>query len=658
MEQRSKIFNYLRKRTIYIIIMIIGLAVLAVGSFLLYTDRQNDGQVLMNELGMQRARTQIMAKDANRILVLLNALDDYVEEDDIERLEGKIEYTKADMKEIIEKYEAVLLGLENGVVETDYGEIALYKKNRVALEAELLENRKLWDEFKHHYGNIANLDKDDEAFKQSIIFVNENVDTFMASSFEITELFLEKNQEIHRADVNKMIAMVMLLSIGLLYVLYEFYKYLFLPLDQLYMGFKKMGLESSSEGRGLGIRAMSNEIGNLLDGIIKSMSLIEEINTNMSFDDSLKHIYNSFGMYIPYSYIGIALFKSQDSDILVGSYGIGKTKLSDNEMTGILGYEVAVGETSLKAIMKSGEARIINDLEQYLEGKKVKGYNKIILNSGIKASITLPLVSNDICLGFIFFSSDRKDVYNENHVSFLNILSNSIAVSFQKNIFIEDLLYSSLLALTKISEEKDEDTGEHLGRMKRYSAELAKLMKKSLVFMDRIDSTFILDIEKFSPMHDIGKVGIPDRILLKPGKLDYEEFEIMKTHTLNGAKVLVEAEENIKKNGKTMFRMGIEIALTHHEKWDGSGYPNGLKGTQIPLSGRIVAVADVLDALLSKRPYKEPFSFDKSVEIILEGRGTHFDPDIVDIFEANLPIFRAMHEKHQEMEGDVDGDGN
>lgn len=650
MQRRSKVFIYLRKRTIYIVLTILGIVGIVIATFLVYTEKNNNGQLLVNELGMQRARTQIMAKDANRISVLLDALEGYTEQEDVNRVEKKLEHTKRDLESNIVEYEDVVSGIEQGVVETEYGEIELYRENTEALVSEVSENRALWDEFKLKYSNIIQFDDDDEEFRESIIFINENVDRLMESSASITSIFLETNQEFHRSNMNKMLLMIASLAMVLVYTLYEFYKYLFLPLDQLYMGFKKIGLESSYEGNGFGVRAMSNEIGNMLDGIIKSMNLIEEINTNMSFDDSLKYIYNSFGMYIPYSYIGIALFKSKDSDILVGSYGIGKTKLSDNEMTGILGYEIPVGETSLKEIMRSGEARIINDLEEYLEGKKVKGYNRIVLDSGIKASITLPLVANDICLGFIFFSSDRKHVYNENHVRFLNVLSNSIAVSFQKNIFVEDLLYSSLLALTKISEEKDEDTGEHLGRMKRYSTTLAKLMKKSPVFMNKMDASFILDIEKFSPMHDIGKVGIPDRILLKPGKLDYEEFEIMKTHTVNGAQVLIEAEENLKKNGKEMFRMGIEIALTHHEKWDGSGYPEGLKGSQIPLAGRIVAVADVLDALLSKRPYKEPFSFEKSVEIILEGKGKHFDPDIIEVFESNLEIFRALSEKHIQME--------
>jgi putative two-component system response regulator len=144
-----------------------------------------------------------------------------------------------------------------------------------------------------------------------------------------------------------------------------------------------------------------------------------------------------------------------------------------------------------------------------------------------------------------------------------------------------------------------------------------------------------------APMHDIGKIGIPDDILLKPGKLDSEEWKIMKQHTIIGA--------NILKGSKIAFvRMGATIALTHHEKWDGSGYPKGLSAKQIPLAGRIVALADVFDALTSKRPYKEAFSIEKSNQIIEQGRGNHFDPDVADAFFSIQDEILQIKENHQD----------
>lgn len=128
-----------------------------------------------------------------------------------------------------------------------------------------------------------------------------------------------------------------------------------------------------------------------------------------------------------------------------------------------------------------------------------------------------------------------------------------------------------------------------------------------------------------APMHDVGKIGIPDKILMKPGKLDPQEWEIMKTHSVIGARILAGSDAEF-------IQLGETIAHFHHEKWDGSGYPDGLKGIDIPISCRIVAIADVFDALTSKRPYKEPFSLEKSLSIIRDGNGSHFDPDVVDAF--------------------------
>ncbi|MBF0476641.1 MAG: two-component system response regulator [Deltaproteobacteria bacterium] len=177
----------------------------------------------------------------------------------------------------------------------------------------------------------------------------------------------------------------------------------------------------------------------------------------------------------------------------------------------------------------------------------------------------------------------------------------------------------TIFILSRAAEHKDEDTGSHIRRMANYSAAVARKMG----LPDRTVEAILYA----APMHDVGKIGIPDGILLKPARLTYEECEIMKTHTTIGGHILTTSLPGFLQFGKV-------IAMTHHEKWDGGGYPLGLKGKKIPLAGRIVAIADVFDALTSKRPYKEPFSLEKSYGIISEGRGTHFDPDVVDAFFA------------------------
>ena len=169
------------------------------------------------------------------------------------------------------------------------------------------------------------------------------------------------------------------------------------------------------------------------------------------------------------------------------------------------------------------------------------------------------------------------------------------------------------------AEYKDKETGAHIKRMSRYSAAVTCRLG--------LTENTIETILYAAPMHDLGKIGIPDLILMKSAKLDPVEWEIMKQHTVIGAKIL-------KGSDAEFIRLGETIALSRHEKWDGSGYPNGLKGIEIPIAGRITAIADVFDALTSKRPYKKPFSVEKSLTIIREGRGSHFDPDVVDAFFA------------------------
>jgi putative two-component system response regulator len=189
--------------------------------------------------------------------------------------------------------------------------------------------------------------------------------------------------------------------------------------------------------------------------------------------------------------------------------------------------------------------------------------------------------------------------------------------------------------LALAAEYKDEGTALHLKRMSRYSHLLARKLG-----LPPQECEMILHA---SPMHDVGKIGIPDAILLKSGKLEPAEWETMKRHTIMGACILAGSSSSL-------LQAGEIVARSHHEKWDGSGYPYGLAGEAIPLWGRITAVADVFDALTSRRPYKEAFSHEKAVRIMREERGTHFDPNLLDLFLDNFADVLAIHEHYQDSE--------
>ena len=206
---------------------------------------------------------------------------------------------------------------------------------------------------------------------------------------------------------------------------------------------------------------------------------------------------------------------------------------------------------------------------------------------------------------------------------------------------VHDVQDVTILTLASLAEARDNDTGNHILRTQRYVRLLATALRDHPACGSQLDEQTIEWLYKSAPLHDIGKVGIPDAILLKPGKLTPDEFEVMKTHTTLGRDALAMAEQRL---GKTVpfLRIAKEIAYSHQEKWDGSGYPQGLVGEAIPLSARLMAVADVYDALISQRVYKGAMSHPEAVAIVRAGRGNHFDPAVVDAFLAHEAEFLAI----------------
>jgi len=210
----------------------------------------------------------------------------------------------------------------------------------------------------------------------------------------------------------------------------------------------------------------------------------------------------------------------------------------------------------------------------------------------------------------------------------------------------------TILAMASLAETRDTDTGNHLRRTQHYVRALAQQLQSHPRFARYLTDANITMLFKSAPLHDIGKVGIPDRILLKPGPFEPDEFEIMKHHTTLGFDAIEHAEKAL---GITVdfLRTAKEIALSHQEKWDGSGYPQGLVGDAIPISARLMALADVYDALISRRVYKASMSHAQALEIILAGRAKHFDPDVVDAFVAIQDEFQAIAARFVDSDADL-----
>ena len=260
------------------------------------------------------------------------------------------------------------------------------------------------------------------------------------------------------------------------------------------------------------------------------------------------------------------------------------------------------------------------------------------ISKPIRPSIVLARVRNQLEL------KKARDRLRDQNV----LLESEIARRMGENLLIQEV---SIRALARLAEIRDPETGNHLRRTQAYVAVLAARLALDPRYTRQLTSHTIDLIAKSAPLHDIGKVGIPDHILLKPGKLTPEEWVIMQTHARLGSEAIEHAEEDAERP-VPFLAFAKEIARHHHERWDGSGYPDGLAGEGIPLSARLMALADVFDALISRRTYKEPFSLEQARKMISDARGSHFDPDVVDAFLVEFPRFAEIAELYGDEAGE------
>jgi putative two-component system response regulator len=314
--------------------------------------------------------------------------------------------------------------------------------------------------------------------------------------------------------------------------------------------------------------------------------------------------------------------------------------LLDIMMPGMDGYEVC---TRLKADSLTRHIPVM-----FLTAKSEEADEQRGLDLGAVDYITKPIK------GAIVRARVRTQLALKASADFLRdknvYLEEEVARRTREVMSVQDV---TTLAMASLAETRDADTGNHIRRTQRYVRALAWKLCTHPQFAAALTPHDIGLLYKSAPLHDIGKVGIPDRILLKPGKLTPEEFEVMKTHTTLGRDAILNAEKELGVQVE-FLTVAKEIAYSHQEKWDGSGYPLGLSGTQIPISARLMAVADVYDALISRRVYKEPMPHALAVEIIAQTRGKHFDPNVVDAFLEIQDAFNAIAIAFSDTQADLE----
>jgi HD-GYP domain-containing protein (c-di-GMP phosphodiesterase class II) len=269
------------------------------------------------------------------------------------------------------------------------------------------------------------------------------------------------------------------------------------------------------------------------------------------------------------------------------------------------------------------------------------------LSGELRSNLVLPVISNKGPVGVFDFGNREVDTFDSQVVGMCTMLVDQMAYSLENIRLVRELQDSRdavIRGMALLSEMKDNHIGGHLNRICAFSAYLAEKLQGRPAYPE-VTPYFTQLIERASALHDVGKVGVPDSILLKPGKLSGAEFEVMKSHTILGGELLEGLMDDF--GEYEMIVMGAEVARAHHERWDGKGYPQGIAGKDIPLAARIVAICDVYDALTSKRVYKDAWTQQAAIEVLREGAGSQFDPDLVKIFLSrprDLEVIRKQYE--------------
>ena len=297
---------------------------------------------------------------------------------------------------------------------------------------------------------------------------------------------------------------------------------------------------------------------------------------------------------------------------------------------------------SLKEILKRGKSRVVNNMLTFEDSNKK--HIRRLGRQGYAASYTMPMFNNGDFFGFLFFNSYEKEVFTEKVLEELDLHGHLISLMLINELSTIQTLGAAIKTTSHMTHHRDPETGSHLDRMSRYSRLIAEILADKY----ELDDDYIEQIFMFSPLHDIGKIAIPDHILLKTGKLTEDEMRIMRTHSQKGKEIIDDLLQNFGMDKISHANILRNIAAYHHETINGTGYPEGRSGMDIPLEARIVAVADIFDALTSERPYKKAWSIDDAFEALAEMAGEKLDQDCVDALLSHREEIEKIQRQFKE----------
>lgn len=353
--------------------------------------------------------------------------------------------------------------------------------------------------------------------------------------------------------------------------------------------------------------------------------VLEQLNKHIPLREKLVAAHESVSELFPFiARIAVAIYDPETSVLKTYLHSSGEDNPLEN-------YQALLDDApSLKAILEKGLPRVVNNLLTFEDSESE--HAERIGRQGYAASYTMPMFNEGHFFGFIFFNSYEQDVFDESVLRQVDIYGHMISLMLINELTAITTLKAAVKTAGSVTHYRDPETGSHLDRMSRYS----RLIAEQLADKYELDDTYIEHVFMFSPLHDIGKIGIPDNILLKPASLDQAETDIMKTHARNGRIMIDELLENFGLENIKYVDVLRNIAEFHHEAVNGRGYPTGKKGDEIPLEARIVAVADVFDALTSERCYKDAWDNNRAIDTLKQLSGQMLDRDCVDALLDNM----------------------
>ena len=500
-----------------------------------------------------------------------------------------------------------------------------------------------------------NLDEVQFLLNQNMV-LNEMLDTSQESRNEIDELILSIENDYD--TLNRVIltdlsivlnTMFILLLIVVFVLFFGLIRFVYFQIPYIVKGLAMLG-DKQYDDKGLKIPTPyfveEKNIHNYIENVFEENRFIEDIKEVLLkvyvVEDAVDALFSLLKERMGIDRVGLA-FIDYSREMIIAEYGV----ISDNNIKLGPGFEVPFVRTSLYDLIESKKPMINNNLENEFEKRPKSSSLYLLSQEGIKSNLILPLTMGNTAFGFLFLSSRQKDFFTINHLHLAEKIVYEIKGLLNRAYFTKVVFSKITSGFSELVEKKDNETGEHISRMVKYSTLLAnKLIEKNHPDY-QIQEKTVLEIERNAAVHDIGKVGIPDSILKKPGKLTDEEWEIMRTHPNIGGDIFKSIRDGLKAFDPELYKVSEDITRYHHEKWNGEGYPEGLKGHEIPLVARIVSVADVFDAISSKRIYKDAFDVSESFDMLKEMKGKNLDPYLVDVFIENSEEVLKIYNKYK-----------